>query len=329
MLPSKAQPSTEIATGAKALRLSAPGKVFIAGEYAVLGNLPALVAAVNPRFMMSCDRVHSDPFQPAIHSFHPKSPVARLLDWAEAAGSERGFELGFESAQGLAGFGSSTAEFALAYAALADSMSWDRSWEKVWKLYRELTSSVSGTGLPPSGADLVAQWNGGVVLFQPGNGTEGPRCENFAETFDWSRILVFSAAGQAGRKVATHEHLAVLSDSQRFSELMASLKIPLDSAVEAARTGNVILMGQALNNYGDALARAGLEIQATRLDREALAALPGVLGVKGAGAMQADAILAVMAPGAAVEKVIETAAARDLVLMCNGIGNATGVTWVH
>ena len=33
-----------------ALSYSAPGKVFLLGEYAVLAGLPALVASVGPRF---------------------------------------------------------------------------------------------------------------------------------------------------------------------------------------------------------------------------------------------------------------------------------------
>lgn len=301
---------------------SAPGKVFILGEYAVLGGLPSVIAAVGPRFTL--DLLADDEGD----SFHPQSPVARLLDWAGRLGAAT-TSVRFNDAQAAGskagGFGASTAQFALIYRALADHENWDTSWEKVWALYRELTRAQRGEGFPPSGADLVAQWSGGIRLFQM-KGECAAITEDLSGPFDWSRVLVFSAGEQQGRKVATHEHLATLKDRTRFGELLSALEKPLTRGIAAIREGNVKTLGSALTEYADVLAQAGLEIPATREDRAVLSALPGVLGVKGAGALQADAL--VVAFGGTEKQradLIGAAEARNLVLVGNGFSRETGV----
>src|SRR5689334_3004965 len=81
---------------------SIAGKVFVLGEYAILAGLPALVAAVPPRFSMKCGllplsgsyeptplgdeafssacrKVAADSPKPT--EFHPESPISRLQVW--------------------------------------------------------------------------------------------------------------------------------------------------------------------------------------------------------------------------------------------------------
>ncbi|MCM2276517.1 MAG: hypothetical protein NDJ89_00380 [Oligoflexia bacterium] len=306
---------------------SIAGKVFVLGEYAVLGGGPAVIAAIGPRFRAKVDARAPDPFgtTASFERFHPMSPVARLLDWAGDLRAPR-LELDFEDPfEGSGGFGGSTAEFALAYRALAGFERWDGGWERAWRLYRELTIGAARTGRPPSGADLVAQWEGGVVLFEDGLGS--PRAESLWKCFDWESFLVFSAAGQEGRKVATHEHLAALEDQEAFAALMAALRIPLAQGIVAIRENDPVRLGEALGDYAEALRAAGLEIAATTEDRRALSALPGVLGVKGAGALQADALVVLLQPECPHrESVIEEAKARNLALVSDGIRYEPGVS---
>lgn len=313
--------STESLPSAEnALTYSVPGKVFLLGEYAVLGGLPALVASVGPRFRVSvsaAERNFSNPF-------HPRSPASRLVDWARSMSAT---ELGFffeDSTTG--GFGASTAQFALAYRAFADSEKWDQSWKRIWKLYRELTPPARG--LPPSGADLVAQWMGGVVLFDPSTFV----AEDVWSSFNWDSLLVFSASGQPGRKVATHEHLATLEKPETFEKLSRSLAYPLRDGIVAVRAGDPVRLGQAMTEYSECLRDVGLEVRATREDLSVLAAMPGVLGAKGAGALQADSIVLVMDPGAGAEAratVIERASERGLELVANGLEKQSGVSCLN
>lgn len=326
MLQNNPQLSTEFRPGLApqpGLTFSAPGKIFLLGEYAVLAEgagLPAVVAAIGPRFTVVAERAMG----PESSGFHPKSPAGRLLDWASSMRADE-LSLRFEDPfEGAGGFGASTAQFALAYRTVSEVERWDRSWERVWRLYRELTSGSSGA-VAPSGADLVAQWRGGIVLFTPGT-PEGPRCEELL--FDAESILVFSAAAQPGRKVATHEHLAALSSGERLSALAESLRPSLEAGISAMRRGDLKSLGNAFTEYGNALAAAGLEIPATAEDRVALAAVPGVLGTKGAGALQADAVLVVVDPmnPQARQAVIDLATRRGLELVCDGIEREPGVS---
>ena len=63
---------------------SIAGKVILLGEYAVLTGLPALVAAIPPRFKMrSALRLNSRGFD---FQEHPRSPLGRLRAWANREG---------------------------------------------------------------------------------------------------------------------------------------------------------------------------------------------------------------------------------------------------
>jgi mevalonate kinase len=252
---------------------SIPGKVFLLGEYSVLSGGPALLAATAPRF--SAREAHNS------REFHPKSPAGKFKRSLPAGIPP--FE--FYDAYGEAGgFGASTAQFALSYAMMFGV---DQSWQEVYQTYRKLTSDEK---LPPSGADLVAQWMGGVVSFDP----EQMLCTQLATSFPWERLLVFSAAHQAGRKAATHDHLKLLRENSllhaesSLAHELAGLTLEALAIIKADKTEG---FGNILNFYGDVLREARLEAEATGVDRKNLAKLPGVIGVKGAGALQADCLV--------------------------------------
>jgi hypothetical protein len=286
------------------MKYSCPGKIFLLGEYAVLEGMPALVAALPPRFELRRGE--------GIPQFHPESPVARLLAWLHGRGvaiSGFAFE---DPLDGRGGFGASTAQFATLYRWAAETQGWERSWRAAWTLYRELT--VVREGVPPSGADLVAQWEGGVVRFDPSTSTvEKIGREN-------RELLVFSATRQEGRKVATHDHLNGLR-GRGFS----SLRPALDLGLVAASAGDWRAFGRAMNTYGDTLAALGLEIPETARDRRELSKLPGVLGVKGAGALQSDAVLVQLEPEADRAPVLSLARELNLELVVDGVGLEKGI----
>jgi hypothetical protein len=143
------------------------------------------------------------------------------------------------------------------------------------------------------------------------------------------KILVFSAAQISGRKVATHEHLARIAGGQVTdprSDLVAELSYQFAEGMDALERGDSKRLGEAWNGYAQALWRAGLEAGATHEDRRALAALPGVLGVKGTGAMQADAIVVLLDQAASADSVTEQARSRGLKLVSNALPGAAGLT---
>ncbi len=291
------------------LSFNIAGKVFLLGEYAVIAGRPAIVAAVSPRFRLSVGRDRAETI------FHLESPASRLVRESGVSLPPLHFE---DPHEGRGGFGASTAQFALVYSALSrvspGAFNWD--WKSAWKLYRKL---MKDSVLIPSGADLVAQWQGGVVFFDPSQ----ERCESPWRFFDWSRLLVFSASGQAGRKIATHEHLSALAKEGfplRHEKLITSLERMTAAGAHALRENDVLALGLALDEYAETLSRADLELSATRADREALRDLPGVCGVKGTGALQADGVLVLLEPDTSDRsRIIQAATSRGLVLIADGL----------
>jgi mevalonate kinase len=256
---------------------SVPGKVFLLGEYAVLAGAPALVAAVPPRFRLS-----SAPFEGSIEtSFHPESPAGRWCRVHHAAHAWH-FE---DPACGAGGFGASTAQFILAAASNGQ-----QDWRALWTEYRSLNHSLAGS--PPSGADLVAQVLGGVVEFQS---SAIPQAHQRGGALESIAIAVIQASMQPGRKTATHSHLLEITPAM-LEKLRVELQPLLERALPAFARGDSASFGASLALYADVLSQFDLEIGPARADRDAIAAFPGILGAKGTGALQSDALIAVYDP---------------------------------
>jgi mevalonate kinase len=314
---------------------SIAGKVFLLGEYAVLAGLPAIVASIGPRFELTVLK-QKDQGNPGL-SVHPSSPLGRLQNKVS------GYFLWKDPLEGRGGLGASTAQFALAYFAYLQEnggevhdgkFQWTKDWSAVSSLYKQLTSDQP---IQPSGADLAAQWLGGAIVFDPLQAAED-QCRQIGLKMQEASILVFSATHQKGRKTPTHEHLKNLSTlefSQLQSVLRSDLGPVLNHAISAMDQSNWVDLGRCFSEYAERLRSLGLEVPATFEDRKALAELPGVLGVKGSGAMQSDAILVLMEPRSArpleqdllKKAVIERAEQRGLVFLQEGVGEQEGVSF--
>ena len=311
---------------------SIPGKVFLLGEYAVLGGLPALVASVGPRFRLKARvaELGSHAVSQGVWSPHPQSPLGRLMHWAHKMGLPP-LEFEFEDPwSGAGGFGASTAQFAMGYLAYSLLEGVQGDWLKAWKLYRELMGDQS---IVPSGADLVAQWQGAVCYFNPSQQQcevlgSNPDGVSFDSSF-WSSLMVFSATGLAGRKVPTHEHLEQLSQKGFLihnSIFLKTLEKIIHDGIIAIDQRDHTAFGAAMNAYAQTLHENGLEVEATAEDRKILGKIPGVLGVKGAGALQSDAILVLVGPESLNRsQVIEVAHSLGLRQVTDGLTYERGV----
>ncbi len=298
---------------------SIAGKIFILGEYAVLAKKEAIVAAVGPRFTLST-YIHSE----KKNSTSEQSPAGRLLAWISKKNiPELSFDF-HDPHQGRGGFGASSALFALIYRAYAETQNWSLSWKDVHSFYRDM--SFVEEGLPPSGADLVSQWQGGVSYIDLGQF----RHENLSSYVDGFQLLVFSATDQAGRKVATHQHLKELEQSKIFnstSNFMHQLSEVVNSAAKFIRAGDAYGLGSCLDLYASLLNSQGLESQSTHRERLLLRQQKGVLGVKGTGAMQSDAMIVLMDAESDPVAVIQLAQNLGLKLMATKLDVQEGVQW--
>jgi len=275
-----------------------PGKVFIAGEYAVLAGGRAILAATEPRFSLSRDPAVGAP----VISFHPRSPAGRLLTHLSVVERARVLQSYIDDPlQGAGGFGASTAQFALVLKQVFPAL----RVQDVWRLYRELHADEQ---VAPSGADLFVQWEGGLQLWQ-GEGKGQALHLHPQRDFE---IAVIAAGHQPGRKVATHDHLPRLVEIQAGrASWMTGFSQAVEQTIQWVETPNGQALGAALSKVGQVLRSQGLEIAATTRDLHSLESVRGVLGAKGAGAIQADALVAVV-DRAHLSEVPEWCASRNL-----------------
>ncbi len=290
--------------------ISVPGKVFLLGEYAVLTGAPAWVTAVAPRFEWLAPG--ADGASPRSAGFHPESPAGRLL----ASRGKAEFAGRFvDPWEGRGGFGGSTAEFAV--------VAWSegvRGATEAWLEYRALSAGQPDLRRP-SGADLVAQWEGGTVEWNPAS----ERVTPLSETLRDFPVLMFSATHLPNRKTVTHSHLETLASATlSFDSLLPSL----ERARDGAGAGDWREVGRAFSAYADSLAHLGLESPVVRNERLALSRHPGVIGAKGCGSLQTDAMLVVVESlvGPATEKVIAFAEREcSLRLLARGLPKEAGI----
>ncbi len=284
-------------------RWSCPGKVFLLGEYAVLAGLPAWLITLGPRFWLEArPRREGDPEELPL-GVAPESPAGRLLLSAiqrEPTLSASLPRLEFDDPfAGAGGFGASTAQYALLSSALSSLRKPQKDSSEplasAFRFYRELYADAP---IPPSGADLAAQWIGGVTRFEPQGPTEMTAERETRGGRLWSRLWIFSATQQAGRKAATHVHLQDLGRKKSDPIAMARTRLaPLLARVpDILERQDGVALGALLTDYAETLRSEGLEIPATTEDRQFALEFDGILGVKGTGALQADALVVAIDP---------------------------------
>ncbi len=295
------------------------GKIFIVGEYAVLAKKPAILAAIGPRFSLTRDQNSN------LDSIHEASPAGKLLKWIkEKKYPEVGFSFG-DPFLGKGGFGASSALFALIYRAYSGHENWSLNWTDILNFYRDMAANQNGVS--PSGADLVAQWQGGVSYFNFEESEYQNLSEHFLKNLG-ADLLVFSATDQANRKVLTHEHIVELEKRGIFQSTpswMNRLTEVTLSAREAIQTHDATKLGTCLDLYAEILYSQALESSQTHRERLLLRQQKGVLGVKGIGALQADGIIVLAEQGSDLTAIIQSAQDLDLRLVSRGLHFEGGI----
>lgn len=278
------------------LRLSVPSKSFFLGEYLALEGGPTLLAATLPRFELAVL-----PGSGAVRGVEPASPAGRLISAHSGTFGSLDVEF-FDPHAGAGGWGASAAQFLMCYAALerirensAHEQAAGIDIERLLSAYVDL--AWDGHGYPPSGADIIAQIEGGIVEFS----REDRVVHKHAWPFDDLEFFFVPT----GNKVATHEHLRDLGrvDVTVFSAHANSACAALVSRDSARFVG-------AMRGYADELERQALVHPDTGAILQGLDALPGVLARKGCGALGADVVVAIVRSDSA--KAIAATIAREI-----------------
>lgn len=253
------------------MKVSAPGKTFLVGEYLALRGGPSLLAATAPRFVLDTAGSGGAPF-------HPQSPAGALVSAHLVDTREWAF---FDPHESRGGLGASTAQYLCAWVAIHGGV--PRDWAALIAEYRK--HAWDGAGEAPSGADLVAQACGHITSYDG----RSANARVLAWPFD---DLAFTVV-RTGEKLATHKTLR--EGAPAFDEV--SLRAVVERATTALSEANRDAFLASINEYGELLRRAGLlaPYSAGLLD-EIRGEIPGRMGLhaaKGCGAMGADVLLLV------------------------------------
>ena len=278
------------------LRLSVPSKSFFLGEYLALEGGRTLLAATLPRFEL---RVL--PGSGAVRGVEAGSPAGRLITAHIGIFGSLDIEF-FDPHAGAGGWGASAAQFLMCYEALerigensAHEQAAGIDLERLLSVYVDV--AWDGHGYAPSGADIIAQIEGGIVEFTKADRT----VRKHGWPFDDLEFFFVPT----GNKVATHEHLRDLGrvDVTGFSA-------HADSACAALASRDSARFVGAMRGYADELERQALVHPDTGAILQHLDALPGVLARKGCGALGADVVVAIVRSDSA--KAIAATIAREI-----------------
>mgnify|MGYP003821901727 CR=1 FL=1 len=259
------------------MTLSAPSKTFLLGEYLALSGGPSLILNTTPRFELKV-RLRGEG---RCEGIHPNSPAGQWIRQNNEAFFKRDLEF-VDPHAGLGGFGASSSQFLLTYAweelsgRRIDESELKINPQEMWNSYQAIVSA--GLKNPPSGADVVAQWIGGVSYF-----SSSP-----FKTFQ--KQWPFSSLGfgiyRTGHKIVTHKHLESVSTLPllRLKELVLQ-------GVSAFDQGQAERLVDAVQGYADELSRLNLVADSTVSILKRAGGIAGVKVVKGCGALGADTVL--------------------------------------
>lgn len=260
------------------LVFSVPGKSFLAGEYLAMKGGPSLLFTSKPRF-----ELHTKTGTGKVEGIHPESPAGKLI--ADHQGFFSQYDLKFvDPHEGRGGWGASTAQFLAVFVfnewrescelETLKSLSISRLLESYWKY------AWNGEGHRPSGADLVAQYKGSLTFFERNTGHVG--------VYGWTFADIDFALIPTGKKLPTHEHLKTLTDFDASGIEAALAKIRA-----ALTSGDSKEFVAGIQDNGKALAALGFVAPYTQELCRELVQKPGVLAVKGCGALGADVVMVV------------------------------------
>jgi Mevalonate kinase len=258
-----------------AIRLSIPGKSFLAGEYLALSGGPALLFMSEPRFEIIAQAGTGQ-----LIGIHPESPAGKL--WTANKDFFQNFDLIFKDGyKGQGGFGASTAQFLAVYALNA----WQESvYHEPQKLldYKHLLETYwqhawNGEGTRPSGADLIGQLKGALTIFERASGKIAIQGWPF-ENLDF-------VLAHTGNKVPTHEHLKSLGEFPTEGLFKAFQQI--EKGLNEHSEANLL---NGVHHYAEVLRGLGFTCEPTLKLLSDVHSIPGVKAAKGCGALGADVL---------------------------------------
>ncbi|KGP62580.1 hypothetical protein EP47_08830 [Legionella norrlandica] len=245
-----------------------PAKTFLLGEYAALTGASAIILTTKPCFTLTVTE------REKLEGIHPESPAG--LWWQKNPFHSFGLSW-HDPYQGKGGLGASSAQFLACYFATCSLLKVTPQLNHMIEAYYE--SSWSGSGLKPSGYDVIAQSQQGCVYIN--------RQKNQIKSFRWPFKELSFLIIHTGAKIATHHHLKEATLPSQINHLSALV----DKAKDAFDSLNSDGLVQSINQYHQMLSTLNLVSQHSLALIQSIKSYPEVLAIKGCGALGADTLL--------------------------------------
>lgn len=260
------------------LCLTAPSKTFLLGEYVALQGGPTLVLTSQPSFSLTVK--YTQEKTPVIFEhINKESPAGKFL--LQHATAFKGYHLIFQDPHnGSGGFGASSAQFLLAHTLknIVQKSSLEITCPISQLLPKYLQYAWDGEGIMPSGADLIAQAQGGLSYFYK----EQNRLQKLAWPFKQLNYYLL----HTGNKIPTHQHLKELS----FLNTRQLIDIVF-AGLQHLQTQSAAGFIDCVNQYAQVLQELDLVLAETSELLKIINMRSEVLAAKGCGALGADVIL--------------------------------------
>lgn len=268
------------------ITVSAPGKLLLFGEHAVVYGQPAIVSAVDKRLSIIVEEVTDS--QIIINA--PEAFDTRFIDAILSQYSiTKGLRITTASAfSGKYGFGSSSAVTVALCKALSELMGKQLSDQELFQQAFKIISQVQGTG---SGVDIAASIFGGTIFYQKNPLMIEPLAP------DWNQIAF--VVGYSGIKANTVEIIRELKqkhdkEPEKFAKIMNAIGSLVNQAKESLTENDWERVGKYMNFNQEYLRDLGVSNQ--KLEDMILAAKKsGAFGAKLSGAGGGDSIIALVA----------------------------------
>ena len=308
----------------KKIKVSAPGKLMLFGEHAVVYNRPCLVAAVSQRLFVEVEKILEDKIlisAPEMKIFDLKIPLADLdkkqpkevrfvleaiKNFFKKYQLESGLKIKTESQFSAEyGFGSSSAVTVCTIKALAELFGIEMEKKEIFDLAYQTVLDIQGVG---SGFDIAAAIYGGIIYFLTGGKIIDP-----LKVKDIPLIV-----GYTGVKASTSEIVkAVKAEMDKNPEYYEKLYDDIAQIVEKAKremeNSNWPEVGRLMNENQEILRKFKAPSKEYGVSSEVIEKLieaslgAGAFGAKLSGAGVGDCIIALGKDKEKLEKAIKEA----------------------
>jgi mevalonate kinase len=260
------------------VKTSAPGKLMLFGEHAVVYNYPCIVTAVSPRVYVEIEKISSK-----LNIDNPQVKDNRFVEETEKLFCEK-YKVEnklliktYSDFSSQYGFGSSSAVTVATILALSKLYKIKISKKEVFDLGYKVTLNIQGVG---SGFDVAAATFGGTLYFVTGGKVIEP-------------LLVKEiplVIGYSGTKASTTKLVKNLKPNFKIFE---DIKKIVDKAKITLINGDWNKTGELMNQNHKLLLELGVSTE--KLDRMCLAANDaGAFGAKLSGAGGGDCMIALI-----------------------------------